>query len=192
MSEEKIQEWGWDEFEESMQPETESGFVKKQDHLRILQSECQARLEAETKLRELQDAENILSIYSFDGIAGIHTDEESDMHDEALKLHEAAIKESRDRAIQESRIRNKTMIQRYNHTKDGFVPSSNGDWYRKQDVELYLPTNSQPLSIKLLFGWVILFTIAAGLTLWFVDSRMDKFENELKRADYSKEFCKGY
>lgn len=72
------------------------------------ESERQARLEAETKLRELQDAENILSIYSFDGIAGIHTDEESDMHDEALKLHEAAVKESRDRAIQESRIRRQT------------------------------------------------------------------------------------
>lgn len=56
MNEEKIQEWGWDEFEESMQPETGSGFVKKEDHLRIFQSERQARLDAETKLRELQDA----------------------------------------------------------------------------------------------------------------------------------------
>jgi len=84
------------------------------------------------------------------------------------------------------------MIQRYNHTDGGMTPCTTGYWYREEDIAQYLPTAHRPLSIKLLFAWIVLFTIISGGILYWYDSRMDKFENDLKRADYSKEFCKGY
>jgi len=82
------------------------------------------------------------------------------------------------------------MIQRYNHTNEGMTPCATGYWYRAEDVENYLPKATQPLSIKLLFGWVILFTIASGLTLWFFNNRLDNFKKDLIRADISKAYCK--
>lgn len=56
MSSEKIQEWGWDEFEESMQPETGAGYVKKEDHERIVESLRLSHEETTKQLRALEDA----------------------------------------------------------------------------------------------------------------------------------------